>query len=478
MPKTKSLKNTAKKLGLATATLALLGYGVGKGVKNISSRNKDKQEQTKPQLRQDFVSKAMQEYYPELFVSVEYLETNRQTPVKQTSEARCTYWNGLTWVYTVDKNGNIEQHPCTGKWKNMAAKLTSEQREEQFRLHLRYETFKRLESVTSGKKHIDHRKAMGLCMAGYQLPGHMTDIATRLEKAKNTQEIMDAFKYKLPKGEIFRKGTLKRRWWCGAYAAGLITMDDILELEKDGFSKVKLSDIAVGIGKDKQGQTVIKHFKYDKETVAKALRTARAKGDKKTVREVLNKSEHGREVLSAVQSNKKMDLTILYSEAKYQKDYEAAVAEFNAGNYKNAIKKYDAMLKDFPNDGLVLNDMAAAYNELGQYDKALECTSKIFNKSKDRTQYGAAYYNAGVAREKLGEYKSALANYKNAQKHGNKSKAVKEAIARLQSLAAKMTKNAKKQEYMAATQKLNAHAKARTQKAQNARLRASRTYHI
>ncbi len=477
MAKARTKKQKLKKAVFTLATLGLLGV-VGTKIAQRIIRGRDddkdgaKQEQPATQQR-DFMTMAMEEYYPEVFIAVEELETNRQTPKKQSGESRYTYWNGLTWVYTVDKNGKIHQHACTGTYKDQAAQMNRDQREEQFRLHLRFETFKRLQSAINGKPNINHNMIIGLCMAGYQLPGHMSDIAIRLNDAKNTQEIMDAFKYKLPSSSSWREGTLKRRWWCGAYAAGLITAEDLLSLPKDSFSKISLSNVATGIKTDKNGRLIIDHFKYDKATVKYALNTARTNGTKEIVENIMNDSQSGRDAINFVRYGQTPSTTASYDHEKWKKEYDAAVAEFQAGNFADAARKFESMLKDYPNDALLLNDLATTYNQLGEYNKALECTTKIFTEIKNSSQYAAAYYNAGVAREKLGQYKSALANYQQAQKHGNKSKAVSDAIARVQSLAAKISG---KNKYLAATKMLTTSPQVRPHKMQNMRTRGSRTY--
>ncbi len=455
MQKNTSIKNKARKAAFWTATFGLLGFGSASCGQNNRSENPDKSKNTEQKTSQqiDFISYAMTEYYPELFIAIEELETNRIKPTIHQSESRYTYWNGLTWVYTVDKKGGIHQHPCTGKYKTMAEKMNRERREEQFQLHLKYETFKCLEKACKTNKNLDHKMAVGLCMAGYQLSGHMSDIATRLNKAKNTQEIMDAFKYKLPPDELFREGTLKRRWWCGAYAAGLITIDDILSLEKDAFTRIELAKIATGVTKNKNNKTVIGHYKYDKKTIEYALSMARGQGGKKTVKEILESHQSGRDAIYyAKHPGKRVAATISFPAAKQQMDYDMAKKSFAKKDYKSAIAQYTALLKAEPKDALLWNDLAASYNGVGEYQSALECTNKIFKEIKDTKQYAAAYYNAGVAREGLGEYESALANYQMAKEKGNKAQEVDVAIKRVQAV---LNKNGKKRAYNSATQNLN-----------------------
>ncbi len=477
MQKYSNSKNKIKKILFGIATLGLVTFIGTKAGKIINNKNRDKEDEKKeiiqePEIPSDFTSLAMAHYYPELFIAVEELETYRETPKKHTKESRYTYWNGLTWVYTVNKNGAITQHPCNGKYKDMATGFNREQCEEQFRLHLRFETFKSLKSAINGKNNINHQQIIGLLMLGYQLPGKMASIATRLNNAANNQQIMDAFKHNLPENPLWREGTLKRRWWCGAYATGLITVDDLLTLKKDAFSKISLDKVATGIKRNAKGCVLsIEHFKFDNTTVQYALNTARTKGDSPIVKDVLNQTVGGRAAIKAVESGIPIDFIVAKSNFD-QTSYDKAVKSFKTGDYKFAATGFAELLKTNPNDALLWNDLAASYNNLGEYERALECTGKIFKEIKDKSQYGAAYYNAGVAREKLGQYESALENYKHAKKNGNKSSDVDAAIARLQKI---IEKSAKARAYNTATQKITTHTR-HTPGAKNMQIHNSRKY--
>ena len=473
MQKHSNSKNKIKKILFGIATLGLVTFGGTKAGKIINNKNRDKEDIIKePEIPSNFTSLAMAQYYPELFIAVEELETYRATPKKHTKETRYTYWNGLTWVYTVSKNGTITQHSCNGKYKDMAAGFNREQCEEQFRLHLCFDTFKSLKSAISGKNNINHQQIIGLLMVGYQLPGKMAPIATRLNNATNNQQIMDAFKYNLPENPLWREGTLKRRWWCGAYATGLITVDDLLSLKKDAFSKISLDKVATGIKRNKDGYVLsIEHFKFDTSTVQYALNTARTKGDNPIVKDVLNQTVGGRAAIKSVKSGIPIDFIVAKSNFD-QTSYDKAVKSFKNGDYKSAATGFAEMLKASPNDALLWNDLAASYNGLGEYERALECTGKIFKEIKDKSQYGAAYYNAGVAREKLGQYESALENYKYAKKNGNKSSDVNAAIARLQKI---IEKSAKARAYNTATQKITTRTR-RAAEAKNIRIHNSHKY--
>lgn len=113
--------------------------------------------------------------------------------------------------------------------------------------------------------------------------------------------------------------------------------------------------------------------------------------------------------------------------------YFLANADFLAGNYAGAAEKFEKLAEKNPSNVQFLNDLAATYNNMGEYERALVAVNRIIKEIKDKSGFAAAYYNAGVAREALGEYDKAIINYKHAIENGNKSPKVGEAIRRIES---------------------------------------------
>ena len=103
----------------------------------------------------------------------------------------------------------------------------------------------------------------------------------------------------------------------------------------------------------------------------------------------------------------------------YDAQYKNAIAQYNAGEYTNAAHSLQEMIKKYPNNALLHNDLAATYNKLGQYNDAVQQAREILHRIGDKSQYAAAQYNAGVAYEQLGDYDRALMNYKLSVKNGN-----------------------------------------------------------
>lgn len=113
----------------------------------------------------------------------------------------------------------------------------------------------------------------------------------------------------------------------------------------------------------------------------------------------------------------------------YEDFYQIAMDNYNRGDYNGALIVLEEMVKDNPDNALLHNDMALIYNKMGEYDKAIEQVRIIVYEIGDKSQYGAAQYNAGMAYEKKGDVEQALKNYKLSLVNGNT--AAREAIKRL-----------------------------------------------
>ena len=104
----------------------------------------------------------------------------------------------------------------------------------------------------------------------------------------------------------------------------------------------------------------------------------------------------------------------------YDEMYASAIAQYNSEKYDAAASEFEAMLEQYPNNALLHNDLAATYNKLGRYDDAIAHAREIVRRIGDKSQYGAAQYNAGFAYEQKGDLQKALANYKLALANGNR----------------------------------------------------------
>ncbi len=237
----------------------------------------------------DFVKKSLTEYWPYIAVGLTELETYREKSVLQIGESRETNGLGLTWHYIYDNNAVLHKHPNTpGKTKQW----THDYNYQQVQRHLIYETLPKLKNAIKDKKNIYAQQAIAILMAGYQRPSDMVSIADAVSNATSSQEIADAFQY-YPGVKKWRDGTMKRRWWCAAFAVGAISAQDFFDLPRDAFSSITLAQVY------QDG-----HFIINEQTVQYALKQAKIYGKSSTVKSFLSQFAEGKSVLDFVQQDK------------------------------------------------------------------------------------------------------------------------------------------------------------------------------
>ena len=232
----------------------------------------------------NFVQNAVDEYWEHIAVVLTELETYRDTSMCHDGEERETNGLGCTWHYKYDKKGVLHQYPNklgeTKKWSR-------NYNYGQARRHLIFETMPALQRAIKNYSNITAQHQIALILAGYQRPADMKLIADKISKAKNTQEIADAFMVYNGK-EKWKVGTWRRRWWCAAYATGAISTKDFLNLSRDAFSHINLNRVM------QNG-----HFMMTEDVVEYALTVAKA-GTKSTVKDFLNTFEEGQDIVKTV----------------------------------------------------------------------------------------------------------------------------------------------------------------------------------
>ena len=118
-------------------------------------------------------------------------------------------------------------------------------------------------------------------------------------------------------------------------------------------------------------------------------------------------------------SQKRHDIAVKTYAIGYEQEYNNAIEKYKSGDYNSALSELSKMVKKYPKNALLYNDLAATYNKLGQYDNAIKYARKILHDIGDKSQYAAAQYNAGVAYEKQGKLDAALKNFELSVKNGN-----------------------------------------------------------
>ena len=243
-----------------------------------------------PSDAKDFADQAWNAYGDEMIIGMSFFEDFIKEPRVLKGERRATYGPGLTYVFDMDSK-KIEQHACSGVWRDIAAKFTTEDIWEQFRMCCIHNLFSKygLQRAIKGYD-LDGRAQVALCYAGYQSPSSMKAIAKEYSKAITIQEKMDAFLANVPRrtarGVKISTGSLKRRWWCAAYAVGIISSEDLMSVSCASYASIALSKVY------ENG-----HFKYDEETVQYALDKARSDSSQ-TIAESLNDFEMGQSVIA------------------------------------------------------------------------------------------------------------------------------------------------------------------------------------
>ncbi len=144
--------------------------------------------------------------------------------------------------------------------------------------------------------------------------------------------------------------------------------------------------------------------------------------------DVLAQCEHGQCEVGVPQKKKTRKQEIQREEINtktyvvgYDVAYASAAAAHKGGNYGDAVIQFENLVQQYPDNALLRNDLADTYNKLGRYDDAIAQAQEIVRRIGDKSQYGAAQYNAGYAYEQKGDLQKALANYKLAVANGNRS---------------------------------------------------------
>lgn len=362
-----------------------------------------------------------------------YAETYRETPKVQYNENVWTRGYGMTW--SRDKNGRMKIRDYADTPANRrrgfvphkpTVHRTKDQDIEESQQFLIDHVYPKIKSYMS--REITEGEFYALCVAGYQLEGHMKTICQQLGAATTQQQIADAF---ITPTMYNYGGTPKRRWVCGMLAAGLITLDDVLNADIDGF-----------YGSDTNTFIRNGHFICDANTINYVLGLKR----KKSTRAEISELADGKKALAQLKSGTRAQpRTVIFDNSAEGKKIEQSMGnllqaqkKFDAGDFKASAKLYEDAISTDPDNMEAYSSLALAYKRQGDKDKSIEYYEKSCNVVKrcnarmnankallmDYDVKASSYFNAGIAREAMadiyktkGDMASARRNYDLAAKN-------------------------------------------------------------
>lgn len=435
-----------------TMAMLLLGRAGYKKIKDpVNKDNKAKIENVEQQKKQKaptvktydvtddgFVQEFFDDNWNNFVIFLSEFETFRSTPVKQSGESRYTYGPGLTWVWEQLANGKYKQHECVGKWKTKATSFTKEQMWEQAQIHLLNETLPTIQAQLKAKgfKHVPSHQLFALVVAGYQLPGHISGIVSKLQQAgDDVQKCADAFSYwASKKRKDYYRGTMKRRWWCANIYLGYIDCHDLLDLNCDVFSVVDFNMVKPN---DKQ-------FAMDSSTLTYALLKT---NDKSSVRDFIVQNK----LLSNPDNCYTKSGTVMIATVNpSMMEMIAGLKDFRAKKYESSIAHYQKAIEFNPDNISAYSDLTLVYKTYADvtkdksksimyYKRCCEQLSKIESHMAenedlvvDDESMAYVHYNVATAQDELAKiyknkgdkenvatyYKYAMENYGKAEKYG------------------------------------------------------------
>jgi tetratricopeptide (TPR) repeat protein len=92
---------------------------------------------------------------------------------------------------------------------------------------------------------------------------------------------------------------------------------------------------------------------------------------------------------------------------------QAAAKHLEDGRNEDALREYESLLKDNPDNVYAMRGKAQALMQMGKNDLAQNIYDHAIRLEPD---FGVTYANRGILRDRLGDYKGALADYEMALK--------------------------------------------------------------
>ena len=108
----------------------------------------------------------------------------------------------------------------------------------------------------------------------------------------------------------------------------------------------------------------------------------------------------------------------MYANLDRQKIYDDALNAYKGKDYKSALRGFTRVIEMAGVSPELFNDLAITYIHLGDYDKSIEMSMRALEICSGDYE-SAAYFNLGLAYEKMGDINNALKNYMSAMRLGN-----------------------------------------------------------
>ncbi len=116
------------------------------------------------------------------------------------------------------------------------------------------------------------------------------------------------------------------------------------------------------------------------------------------------------------------ETTAIFENSRAEITYDAALKEYNAGNYEKALEGFQKLRANGYDGADLRNDIAITHYNLGHYKECIEeCRSVL--QTGEKHEYAKATYNAGKSYEAMGEYENAYKNYERSVIMGEKYRA-------------------------------------------------------
>ena len=115
------------------------------------------------------------------------------------------------------------------------------------------------------------------------------------------------------------------------------------------------------------------------------------------------------------------DQSIDFLKQMADRQYAAAMEEYNNGNYEKALAGFQSVIKSGFDGADLHNDLAITYFHLGRYEDCLKECHYILHETGETSEFAHAAFNAGKAADALGQSERAYANYKVALKYDKKN---------------------------------------------------------